>query len=160
MTRDCHAGIRGSRGVRLPPATRLITDRLGPAVTEELWQRQRAHVEERVRDGKSNGLIHLPLGTMRANFGWLVATVTATNLTAMLSATVLTVAPQAEVPPDFDADRDPLYRTSPTLRRWLIAVPARVVHNSRQLHLRLPRGWWWADTFTATYDRLRLLSVT
>ncbi len=107
MTRDCHAGIRGSRGVRLPPATRLITDRLGPAVTEELWQRQRAHVEERVRDGKSNGLIHLPLGTMRANFGWWVATVTATNLTAMLSATVLTVAPQAEVLPDFDADRDP-----------------------------------------------------
>ena len=138
----------------------IITDRLGPAVAEELWQRRRAHIEERVRDGKSNGLIHLPLGTMRANFGWLVATVTATNLMAMLSATVRTVAPQAEVPPDFDSERAPLYRTSPTLRRWLIAVPARVVHNSRQLHLRLPRGWWWADTFTATYDRLRLLSVT
>ena len=97
---------------------------------------------------------------MRAKFGWLVATVIATNLMAMLSATVLTVAPQTEVPPDFDAERDPLCRTSPTLRPWLIAVPARVVHNSRQLQLRLPRGWWWADTFTATYGRPRLLSVT
>ncbi len=74
---------------------------------EELWQRQRAHVEDRVRDGKSNGLIHLPLGTRRANFGWLVATVTATNLMAMLSATVRAVAPQAELPPDFDAERAP-----------------------------------------------------
>jgi hypothetical protein len=97
---------------------------------------------------------------MRANCGRLVATVTTTNLMAMLSATVRTVAPQAEVPPDFDAERAPLYRTSPTLRRWLIAVPARVVHNSRQLHLRLPRGWGWVTTSPATYDRLRLLSAT
>ncbi len=90
----------------------------------------------------------------------MVATVTATNRVALLSATVRTVAPQAELPPEYDREWAPLYRTSPTLRRWLIAVPARVVHDSPQLHLRLPRGWWRADTLTATYDRLCLLSVT
>ncbi|NNM97076.1 MAG: hypothetical protein HKL89_05665 [Candidatus Dormibacteraeota bacterium] len=89
-----------------------------------------------------------------------MATVTATNRVALLSATVRTVAPQAELPPEYDREWAPLYRTSPTLRRWLIAVPARVVHDSPQLHLRLPRGWWRADTLTATYDRLCLLSVT
>ncbi len=74
----------------------IITDLLCPAVAEELWKRRLAHIEERVRNGESNGLTHLPLGTMRATFGWLVATVTAANLMAMLSATLRTGAPQAE----------------------------------------------------------------
>ncbi len=84
----------------------------------------------------------------------------ATNLMAMLSATVRTVAPAADGPPDFDAARRPAYRTSPILRRWLIAVPGRVVRRSRQVHLRLPRGWWWMETFAATYARLGAIAVT
>lgn len=138
----------------------IITDRPGPAAEEEVWQRQRAHIEERNRDEKSNGLIHLPLGTMRANYGWLVATVLATNLMAMLSATVREVTEQADLPPGFDPGRDLAYRTSLTLRRWLILVPGRLVHRSRQLHLRLPQGWWWAETFGATYARLRTVAVS
>ncbi|MDA8330723.1 MAG: IS1380 family transposase [Candidatus Dormibacteraeota bacterium] len=138
----------------------ILTDRAGSAVEEEPRQRRRAHVEERVRDERSNGLIHLPLGTLRANSGWLVATVLATNLMAMLSTTVREVAREAEVPPEFDPQGDPTYRTSPVLRRWLILVPGRLVHRSRQLLLRLPRGWWRAEIFTATYQRLRLVTVT
>ncbi len=138
----------------------IITDRLGTAAEEELWQRQRAHIEERNRDEKSNGLRHLPLGTMRANYGWLVATVLATNLMAMLSATVQEVAGPVDLPPDFDSRRSPAYRTSPVLRRWLILVPGRLVHRSRQLHLRLPQGWWWAEIFGATYQQLRSVAVT
>lgn len=110
------------------------------------------HIEERNRDEKSNGLSHLPLGTMRANYGWLVATVLATNLMAMLSATVRDVEEPAALPPDCDSRRDPAYRTSP--------VPGRLVHRSRQLHLRLPQGWWWAETCRATYRRLRSVAVT
>lgn len=97
---------------------------------------------------------------MRANYGWLVATVLATNLMAMLSATVREVTGSAELPPDFDSGREPAYRTSPVLRRWLILVPARLLHRSRQLHLRLPQGWWWAEIFGATYQRLREVAVT
>lgn len=134
----------------------ILTDRLEPAAVVEQWQRQRAAIEERFRDAKLGcGLLHLPLGTVRANAGWLVATVLATNWMAMLSATVRDVAPTAD-----DPRRAPGYRTSPILRRWLIATPGRLVRAARQVHLRLPRGWWWADVFTATYARLRLLAPT
>jgi len=139
----------------------IVTARPEPAATVEQWQRQRAAIEERFRDAKLGcGLIHLPLGTARANASWLVATVLATNWMAMLSATVRDVAPTAVVPPDVDPARAPAYRTSPTLRRWLIATPGRLVRGARQVHLRLPRGWWWAEVFLATYARLRLLAPT
>ncbi len=62
--------------------------------------------------------------------------------------------------PDFDPGRRPAYRTSPILRRWLIAVPGRVMCRSRQVQLRLPRGWWWTETFAATDARLGAIAVT
>jgi len=79
---------------RSPPrpgnATFLLTDMAGDATEIELWQRQRAHIEERIRDAKLGcGLIHLPLETLRANRGWQLAAVIAVNLVAMLSAVLL-----------------------------------------------------------------------
>jgi hypothetical protein len=146
----------------------VISDLPGEAVAVELWQRQRAHIEERIRDLKLGcGLFHLPLGTVRANAGWQVATVVTTNLMAMLAATVVAEASAArdatavETEEVADAeDEQPAYRTSPTLRRWMIAVPGRLVHRARRLHLRLPQCLWWAEEFTAAYDRLRGLAFT
>ena len=128
----------------------IITDLPGEAATVELWQRQRAHIEERIKDIKLGcGLFHLPLGTVRANTGWQVATVVATNLMAMLSATVVAEdrdAREATAAATEDAtdaeDEQAAYRTSPTLRRWMIAVPGRLVRRARRLHLRLPQCLW------------------
>ena len=33
--------------------------------------------------------------------------------------------------------------TTATLRTRLLAVPGRLVHTARRLHLRLPRHWPW-----------------
>jgi hypothetical protein len=46
------------------------------------------------------------------------------------------------------------------VRRWLLAVPGRVLHSGRQTILRLPDGLRSACTFTATYHGLRALTST
>jgi hypothetical protein len=118
----------------------------GDATEIELWQRQRAHIEERIRDAKLGcGLIHLPLETLRANRGWQLAAVIAVNLVAM----------------DLTEDDDePSHRLATTVHRWMIAAPGRLSRSGRRLHLHLPRGWLWADRIIAVYARLRLIPVT
>lgn len=143
----------------------IITDIVGNAADVELWQRQRAHIEERIKDVKLGcGLIHLPLGTLRANRGWQAATVIAMNLVSMLSAVLLDTLPQrpASAPPvDEDVDdAEPSHRLATTVRRWMIAAPGRLTRGGRRLHLHLPRGWLWAERIIAVYERLRLISAT
>jgi hypothetical protein len=147
----------------------ILTDLAGDAAEIELWQRQRAHIEERIKDAKLGcGLIHLPLGTLRANRGWQVATVIAVNLVAMLSAVLLDTLP---TPPVSDGDPvlgedltedddEPSHRLATTVHRWMIAAPGRLSRSGRRLHLHLPRGWLWADRIIAVYARLRLIPVT
>ena len=139
----------------------ILTDRAGDAAEIELWQRQRAYMEERVKDAKmSNGLIHLPLGTLRANRGWQAAAVIAVNLVAMLSAVLLDTLPKPPVSDDapvLDDDvavdnDEPSHRLATTVRRWMIAAPGRISRSGRRLHLHLPRGWLWADRIIAVYD--------
>jgi hypothetical protein len=147
----------------------ILTDMAGDATEIELWQRQRAHIEERIKDAKLGcGLIHLPLGTLRANRGWQAAAVIAVNLVAMLSAVLLDTLPtpphagDAPVLDDDDAvdDDEPSHRLATTVRRWMIAAPGRISRSGRRLHLHLPRGWLWADRIIAVYARLRLIPVT
>jgi hypothetical protein len=147
----------------------ILTDMAGAALEIELWQRQRAHIEERIKDAKLGcGLIHLPLGTLRANRGWQAAAVIAVNLVAMLSAVLLDTLP---TPPlagdapvlddDVAVDNDePSHRLASTVRRWMIAAPGRLSRSGRRLHLHLPRGWLWAERIIAVYERLRLIPVT
>ena len=116
-------------------------------------------IEERFRDVKLDcGLIHLPCGTMNANRGWMVAALLATNMMAMLSDTLMKAAPHNQTPAE-EEPREPRYRTTPTMRRWLIAVPGRLVRGGRKLQLRLPASLWWADEFMRTYDMLRAFST-
>lgn len=145
----------------------LLTDMAGEAVEIELWQRQRAHIEERIKDAKLGcGLIHLPLGTLRANRGWQAAAVIAVNLVAMLSAVLLDTLPTPPVGDgdpvlDDDAveDDEPSHRLASTVRRWMIAAPGRLSRSGRRLQLHLPRGWLWADRIIAVYDRLRVIPL-
>ena len=153
----------------------IVTDMEGDAADIELWQRQRAHIEERIKDAKLGcGLIHLPLGTLRANRGWQAATVIAVNLVSMLSAVLLDTLPEpavAEASPlletvgadaaNHETESDePSHRLATTVRRWMIAAPGRLTRGGRRLHLHLPRRWLWAERIIAVYDRLLLIPVT
>ncbi|HET7875494.1 MAG TPA: transposase [Methylomirabilota bacterium] len=67
----------------------LLTDKLGDAAEIERWHRQRAHIEERIKEAKNGcGLIHLPMREAAANRAWQAATVVAHNLVATLAVEV------------------------------------------------------------------------
>jgi hypothetical protein len=145
----------------------ILTDLDDDAVEIELWHRQRAHVEERIKDVKLDcGLDHLPLRTRRANTAWQVATVIASNLMSLVSAIVVTGREQRTVVPPDETDavtgvtRRPRYRRTATLRRWMMLVPGRLVRGGRRLRLRLPQNAWWADVIIDAYQRLRLLPLS
>jgi hypothetical protein len=58
----------------------------GDAAEIERWHRQRAHIEERIKEARNGcGLIHLPMREAAANRAWQAATVVAHNLVAMLA---------------------------------------------------------------------------
>lgn len=145
----------------------ILTDLAGDAVEIEQWQRQRAQIEERIKDLKLGcGLEHLPLHTRRANTAWQAASVIAANLMSLLSAVVVAEREERAVVPPDEADtvngvvHRPRYRRSATLRRWMLVVPGRIVRGGRRLRLRLPQGSWWADVIIHAYERLRLLPLS
>ncbi len=116
----------------------ILTDRLGDACELKLEHRQRAQIEERIKDLKLGcGLHHLPLGSARADRGWQTATVIATNLLSMLSATLAAENHRAleELAAEAEAESDPVRppaqrvarHNSSLLRRWLIDIPARLI---------------------------------
>lgn len=44
-----------------------------------------------------------------------------------------------------------------TLRRCVIAMPARLVHSARRLRLRGPTNWPWADALAGALAMIRIL---
>lgn len=73
-----------------------------------------------------------------ANAVWLDCAVMAFNLTR--TAATLTNTPTLA------------RATTATIRRTLIAVPARVASTARRLHLHLPTRWPWRMAWSALYD--------
>ena len=73
-----------------------------------------------------------------ANAAWLVCAVMAFNLTRA-AATLTKAAALAKA-------------TTATIRRKLIAVPARIATSARRLHLHLPSHWPWETAWSALYD--------
>jgi hypothetical protein len=143
----------------------LITDKIGDAAEIERWHRQRAHIEERVKEAKNCcGLIHLPMREAAANRAWQAAAVLAHNLVAMLAAQIAAANRQrlhervatAVAEDDFrhQAPERVQAHNLQLVRRWLINVPARVVHRARQVFVRLAAGMLWREVFKRTYDRL------
>ena len=145
----------------------ILTDLVGDAAEIEHWHRQRAQIEERIKEVKlGDGLLHFPLGTLDANRVWQTAGVIAHNLVALLSAVLTDVNHRRlreqlerspEPPPRPAAARVAVHNTK-LVRRWLLALPGRVLHTARRVVLRLARGMPWAATFIATYQRLRLFT--
>jgi len=108
-------------------------------VDADKTHRGHAIIEQVHADLKNSALAHLPSGSFNANAAWLVLAVMAFNLTR--AAATLTGPALAK-------------STTATIRRKLIAVPARVASSARRLTLHLPTGWPWETAWTQLFTRV------
>jgi hypothetical protein len=108
-------------------------------VAADKTHRGHAIIEQVHADLKNSALAHLPSGKFMANSAWLVCAVMAFNLTRAAGTLAGGRLSRA---------------TTGTIRRVLIAVPARVASSARRLTLHLPQHWpWerqWSELFTRT----------
>jgi hypothetical protein len=105
-------------------------------VAADKTHRAHAIIEQVNADLKNAALAHLPSGRFAANSAWLVCAVMAFNLTR--AAASLAGGPLAKA-------------TTATIRRTLIAVPARAASSARRLTLHLPTNWPWQDGWTRLF---------
>ncbi|RHW22402.1 IS1380 family transposase, partial [Nocardioides immobilis] len=108
-------------------------------VAADKTHRHHAVIEQVHSDLKNSALAHLPSGVFTANAAWLVLAAIAFNLTR---AAGTVAAP------------DLARATTATIRRRLIALPARVATSARRITLHLPRSWPWETAWTALFDRV------
>lgn len=106
----------------------IVTNLDGDIVEIEAWLRERARVEERIKDSKCGlALRHLPSGYETVNVVWMWAAFLALNLSAW-----------TQVLGGIDTDGRSHAKRA---RRELFCVPARVLHHARRTVLRLsPTG--------------------
>lgn len=106
----------------------IVTNLEGDIIEIEAWFRERAQVEERIKDSKCGlALRHLPSGYETVNVVWMWAAFLALNLSAWTQALA-----------GIDTDGRAHAKRA---RRELFGVPARVVHHARRVVLRLsPAG--------------------
>lgn len=105
-------------------------------VTADQVHRRHAIIEQVNSDLKHSALAHLPSGIFTANAAWLVLAIIAFNLTrtaANMAGSVLAKA------------------TTATIRRKLIAIPARVASSGRRIRLHLPEAWPWEAAWTVLF---------
>ncbi len=120
----------------------FLTDRDGDMLELEADHRRHAVVELAIRDLKAGGLAHVPSGKFFANAAWLALACLAHNIARW---TLRAAGAQW-------ADA-----TSETLRRKIVAMPARLVHTARTIKLRFPRNWPWRDGYQAALLTIRAI---
>jgi hypothetical protein len=107
-------------------------------VAADKTHRAHAIIEQVHSDLKNSALAHLPSGKFTANAAWLVLAVMAFNLTR--AAATITGPGLAKA-------------TTATIRRKLIAVPARVASSARRVTLHLPAAWPWETAWSGLFNR-------
>jgi hypothetical protein len=128
----------------------ILTDLDGPTAQVEHHHRDRAQIEERIKDAKLGvSLRRLPLSDLDANRVWLHCSALALNLLALLNDLMFGPEPPGHLP---------RRRQAKFVRRMLLCVPARVIHHARQIILRLPAGLPSAPAFQAAYTAARGLA--
>jgi hypothetical protein len=120
----------------------FATNRRDTLQAAEAEHRQHAVVELCIRDLKDQALAHFPSGKFNANAAWTVIAALAHNL---LRWTQTIGLPNTTT------------KTARTLRRRLLALPARLVRSARRQTLRMPARWPWQHDFLAALARLRAL---
>ncbi|WP_431840895.1 IS1380 family transposase [Gordonia hongkongensis] len=124
----------------LMPAWRyhsFFTNTTDDTVTADLIHRRHAIIETVFADLIDGPLAHLPSGRFGANAAWLALTAISHNLMRTLAALTNT--------PTLRAAR------GATLRRTLIAIPARLARPARTPVLHLPRHWPTQHAFTTLW---------
>ena len=108
------------------------------AAAAEHWYRHRTTIENIFRDSKHGAALrHLPSGYPAVNTAWMWGALLAASMAAWLHQ--LTTPTRGETILDGHGTRGGKAMIE-TLRRCLIAVPARLVRHAGQLILRLPPG--------------------
>lgn len=123
----------------------VFTDTALGLIDAEATHRRHAIVEQVFADLEDSALGHLPSGKFTANAAWLNLATLAHNLTRALGALASVFHSKA--------------RTG-TIRRHLIAVPARLATGARTLTWHFPHQWPWLAAletlWTAVGHRLRI----
>jgi hypothetical protein len=101
-------------------------------VAADKTHRGHAIIEQVHADLKNSALAHLPSAKFTANAAWLVLAVMAFNLTRAAASITGPALARA--------------RTA-TIRRKLIAVPARIASSARRVTLHLPTAWPWESAW-------------
>jgi hypothetical protein len=125
----------------------ILTDLAGARAAVERHHRERAQIEERIKDAKLGvSLRRLPLSDLEANRVWLHCSALALNLLALLNDLMFGTDPPGHLP---------RRRQAKFVRRMLMCVPARVIHHARRIILRLPAGLPSAREFAHAYATAR-----
>jgi hypothetical protein len=122
----------------------ILTDQPDPDIAElERRHRQRARVEDRIRDDKDTGLAKLPFKEFALNQVWLEIVLLAHDVIVWTQALLL------------DGE---LAKAEPKrLRYRLLHVAGRLAFHGRRGRLRLQHDWPWATELAAAFTRLKAL---
>ncbi|MEX2430494.1 MAG: IS1380 family transposase [Dehalococcoidia bacterium] len=109
----------------------------------DAWHRAHAQVENVIKELKHHGgLAHLPSGVFAANAAWLTLVALAHNLNRWT----------LRLGKGIDC-----WSSAKTIRRKLIAWPARITHHARQTLLHGPTDWPWAHAVQFMLTQLRAI---
>ena len=109
----------------------------------EARHRVQARVEGFIRCAKDTGLARWPSYSFAINTAWVAAVAIAVDLLCWMRLLLLD---------------GPLARAEPaTLRYRLLHAAARLVKHSRNLILRIPQTWPWAQDFAAAVNRVQAI---
>jgi Transposase DDE domain group 1 len=122
----------------------ILTDQSDPEIAVlERRHRQRARVEDRIRDDKDTGLAKLPFKAFGLNEVWLEIVMLAHDLLVWTQALALN-GELAKVEPK-------------RLRYRLLHVAARLAFSGRRGKLHLPAAWPWTEALKAAFEKLETL---
>lgn len=125
----------------------ILTDQTDTNIAVlERRHRQRARVEDRIRDDKDTGLAKLPFRQFALNEVWLEIVMLAHDLIVWTQALLL------------DGE---LAKAEPKrLRYRLLHVAGRLTFSGRRAKLHLPRGWAWANALITAATKLKTLALS
>ena len=122
----------------------ILTDQTDPDIAIiERCHRQRARVEDRIRDDKDTGLTKLPFKAFAHNEVWLEIVMLAHDLIVWTQALLL----DGEL-----ANAEPK-----RLRYRLFHVAGRLAFSGRRAKLHLPAGWPWTEALKAAFEKRKTL---
>ena len=122
----------------------ILTDQPDQQIASiERRHRQRAHIEDRIRDDKDTGLAKLPFQQFALNEVWLEIVLLAHDLIIWTQALLLAGALATAEPK--------------RLRYRLLHIAGRLAFSGRRATLRLQHDWPWVTELLAAFHKLKAL---